>query len=544
MCAFLLVDKPLAMRPGSTERQHSSGVADDATPDRVDGSHRPSVMATGSKLGQCSTRSPGLPCCTRHASGAQVVARVAALIGLITVVVGMRAGVASASTAKAEEGRAQYVAAPGEHNQVTLSNVSDSMMRIVDRGAVIAVGPGCNSVDAHTADCTSQYYLTVYVWTGDMDDVVTIHATANAEHARDYAVYGGVGDDILRRDGPLPRGHLNVLEGGPGSDQLHGGVGDDDRGIDYLGGGRGSDRLYGRGSNDRLNGGPGSDQLYGGSGNDELGDGDTGRKRSPDLLDGGSGHDAVSYRKRVNSVNVDLSRQSGGEFREDDRIIDIEKVVGGRGNDRLSGDSGDNKLLGGPGDDRLRGFAGNDTLRGMAGNDQLFGSAGRDRLAGGHWNSCGAAADTVRWPTKRALVRADCELVAFHGFIREDSDGLGLYNYENARFRAYPGWVAGRRLGLGMRCPWWSGFGGEYQVSPNGVVRVQSRQGLVAMGEITDRQRRCSGWPRRPTVLEIRVHLTRLGKRLTSRPSGVLTTVRISGTNLPTAAWTIRLKAP
>jgi methionine-rich copper-binding protein CopC len=56
----------------------------------------------------------------------------------------------------------------------------------------------------------------------------------------------------------------------------------------------------------------------------------------------------------------------------------IENVIGGGGNDALTGNSGDNRLDGGAGNDTLTGGAGNDTLIGGAGNDTLIGGSGDD----------------------------------------------------------------------------------------------------------------------------------------------------------------------
>jgi serralysin len=70
----------------------------------------------------------------------------------------------------------------------------------------------------------------------------------------------------------------------------------------------------------------------------------------------------------------------------------IEGVVGGRGNDRLTGNfvnnfingrAGNDKLFGLSGDDSILGGKGNDALTGGAGNDLLVGGAGADVLDGG-----------------------------------------------------------------------------------------------------------------------------------------------------------------
>lgn len=60
-----------------------------------------------------------------------------------------------------------------------------------------------------------------------------------------------------------------------------------------------------------------------------------------------------------------------------------DRLVGGRGADRLFGGGGDDELRGGDGRDRLLGGAGSDVLFGGRGRDRLEGGAGDDLLFGG-----------------------------------------------------------------------------------------------------------------------------------------------------------------
>ena len=62
---------------------------------------------------------------------------------------------------------------------------------------------------------------------------------------------------------------------------------------------------------------------------------------------------------------------------------DRAKVLGGRGDDRITGGSGDDILKGGRGNDRIEGRPGRDQLFGQAGNDRLDGGDDRDKLIGG-----------------------------------------------------------------------------------------------------------------------------------------------------------------
>jgi Ca2+-binding RTX toxin-like protein len=75
-------------------------------------------------------------------------------------------------------------------------------------------------------------------------------------------------------------------------------------------------------------------------------------------------------------------------------------LLGGEGNDTLTGSAADDVLDGGPGDDILLGRGGNDTLLGGPGNDTLNGGQGSDQMIGGEgddliiWNP-GDGSDVV-----------------------------------------------------------------------------------------------------------------------------------------------------
>jgi hypothetical protein len=73
--------------------------------------------------------------------------------------------------------------------------------------------------------------------------------------------------------------------------------------------------------------------------------------------------------------------EDDGEAGELDRIMtDVESIMGGSGNDRLTGNTGGNYLSGGAGNDTLAGDDGNDILVGGAGVDAMFGNDGADAL--------------------------------------------------------------------------------------------------------------------------------------------------------------------
>ncbi|MEQ9200028.1 MAG: calcium-binding protein, partial [Rhodospirillales bacterium] len=123
-------------------------------------------------------------------------------------------------------------------------------------------------------------------------------------------------------------------------------------------------------------GGTGDDTLDGGTGNDTLrGAGGN------DTLIGGDGTDTADYADAAGGVTVDLSQTGGqtvGGGLGIDTLSGIENLVGGSGNDRLSGDANGNLLTGADGHDTLSGGGGNDTLVSGAGYDIVDGGDGTD----------------------------------------------------------------------------------------------------------------------------------------------------------------------
>ncbi|ODT80451.1 MAG: hypothetical protein ABS76_16055 [Pelagibacterium sp. SCN 64-44] len=174
-------------------------------------------------------------------------------------------------------------------------------------------------------------------------------------------VVGGAGNDVITGS----TGN-NVLSGGAGNDTIRG-----DAGNDTIRGGAGNDLLYGDAGNDMLYGEDGNDTFYA-----TVNDGN-------DTYDGGAGTDTLNFAAITAAVTVNVktgtatSAQTGT-----DKLVSIENVVGGSGNDVITGSTGNNVLSGGAGNDTIRGDAGNDTIRGGAGNDRLYGDAGNDVLYG------------------------------------------------------------------------------------------------------------------------------------------------------------------
>jgi uncharacterized delta-60 repeat protein len=191
---------------------------------------------------------------------------------------------------------------------------------------------------------------------GNFNDLLIGNAVANS-------LEGGAGDDWLR--------------GGDGADALDGGLGSDT--ADYsdkiadvavtLNGAVDASVMVGGVAEDTLRS---IENLIGGAGNDALtGDGADNSFRGgegADTLDGGAGSDTADYSDKIADVEVTLNGaidamvMVGGVA--EDTIRSIENVIGGAGNDVLTGDAAGNILSGSDGDDTLQGAAGNDRLDG------------------------------------------------------------------------------------------------------------------------------------------------------------------------------------
>jgi Ca2+-binding RTX toxin-like protein len=235
------------------------------------------------------------------------------------------------------------------------------------------------------------------------DDVLVGGAANNILTGRsgDNTLVGGPGDDSL--EGGT---ETDVYHGGPGFDEVlffnesedvtvtldgkpndgkpgeHDSVGSD---VEKVLGGPGDDTLIGNDKDNTLAGFSGDDVMRGGGGNDLL----TNFANAPDGNDqyfGGPGIDTVAENPRGGSVDQILSidgvandRVVGGPPGDLDNIhTDVENVIGGTGDDRITGSGAANRLEGGLGDDTLIGLGGDDTLLPGGGVDTANGGPGLD----------------------------------------------------------------------------------------------------------------------------------------------------------------------
>lgn len=99
-------------------------------------------------------------------------------------------------------------------------------------------------------------------------------------------------------------------------------------------------------------------------------------------IDGRTGRNTLSYAAWNNGVNVNLS--SGIATAVTGKVANITVVMGGQGNDQLTGNaSASSILIGAAGNDTLTGGSGRDLLIGGDGSDTLFGGSGDDVLVSG-----------------------------------------------------------------------------------------------------------------------------------------------------------------
>ena len=119
--------------------------------------------------------------------------------------------------------------------------------------------------------------------------------------------------------------------------------------------GAGDDLLIGNALNNFLEAGSGLDRVFGGFGFDWL---KGGSGEGDDYYDGGPDTDTVDFSSTSLGITVDLSASGNHAFGPEigvDQLISIENIVGGAGNDTITGDTGANLLQGAGGDDWLQG---------------------------------------------------------------------------------------------------------------------------------------------------------------------------------------------
>ena len=184
----------------------------------------------------------------------------------------------------------------------------------------------------------------------------------------------------------IGNGSANAWTGTAGRDRAEGRAGADT--LDGLGG---ADTLVGEGGNDTLLGGGGDDTFLvsgtghgfdavnGGAGVDRIVAGSAGTRIGLLSLTGVEEIGSGGY------VGVTVSGNGGNETLDLSGVAlpGITEILGGNGNDTVTGNADANTVRGGAGDDTLNGGLGDDLLYGDAGVDTLRGGGGNDLLDGG-----------------------------------------------------------------------------------------------------------------------------------------------------------------
>ncbi|MEU8816063.1 calcium-binding protein [Actinoplanes sp. NPDC048796] len=291
---------------------------------------------------------------------------------------------------------------------------------VVDDVVGITAGAGCAKVDGTKVRCALKVNPSrIRVQFGPKNDTlvnrtdvaITVRGGAGADR-----ITGGSRADLLEGDAGNDAiwglGGNDTVEGRAGNDTVSGGDGNDsvraDEGNDTLYGGNGhdvmddgfgTDRVYGGNGNDMLYADRGNDTYDAGPGDDQIRQEDESGAPDADNFIGGTGHDYVSYEMLSKPIVADADGVRGDDGRagEHDTIsTSVEGILGGYGNDRLTGTARRDWLDGGPGNDVIGGGAGDDILSGGPGRDYVSGATGNDLLHGDEWlDMYPVAADTL-----------------------------------------------------------------------------------------------------------------------------------------------------
>lgn len=150
---------------------------------------------------------------------------------------------AAASSATVSGGSLEYLAGSGEVNDVNVS-LTNGTWFVLDGGATIAAGPGCNPFNSGEARCGQGGSSVAAIDAGDQGDAVTTSVPSD--------VAGGEGgDNLLGSDGD------DAIDGGPGADAITG-----EGGADVLLGAGGDDAIRSQdGATDIVACGSGDDEV-------------------------------------------------------------------------------------------------------------------------------------------------------------------------------------------------------------------------------------------------------------------------------------------
>lgn len=159
--------------------------------------------------------------------------------------------------------------------------------------------------------------------------------------------------------------------------------------VENVTGGSGDDTITGNPASNVLVGGAGSDSLLGREGNDTYVFRTAASAEFDSITElSGAGRDTLDFSAITTAVTLNLGTTTAQTSHTNRRLklnlgTSVENVIGGSGNDNITGNAVSNVLVGNAGNDRLSGLAGRDILIGGLGLDQLPGGDGEDILIAG-----------------------------------------------------------------------------------------------------------------------------------------------------------------
>jgi RTX calcium-binding nonapeptide repeat (4 copies) len=453
-----------------------------------------------------------------------------AILGAAVLAVALP-GAANAATLEVFDSRTgvpntfKYRAAPGETNNVRVSETADGSMIVSDSAPIRISGDstldGCRleaTGDAVCAPNVAPFELDL----GDGNDVIrylasepvlsgidggagndTISAGVrrNASGVLDISGGAGTADKVTYASATFP---ATVSLDGQGNDGVRGDANNVKADIEIVEGTAGADAITGSDADERERfiGGPGSDTITGLGGSDVFHEGSA--PNGADSYNGGAGIDLVDYSQRTRpvSVSLDLARNDG-EAGEGDLVEpNVNDVFGGSAGDVISGTSGPNALIGNGGIDTLTGLGDDDRLNGGTGVDHLFGGADNDVIEsvdnGPDEIRCGDGLEDTLNRDLQDVDASDCEIVNSVGTLALTPKALAAEAGETAKLRlswTHPqSWRKLRKV----------------------TLRLRLREQVVGRIAIRPRSERISG---RGVVEVVRKHsrLTRKGKTVTAR---------------------------
>jgi hypothetical protein len=402
--------------------------------------------------------------------------------------------------------RFQYLATPGEANDVRISEAADGSTIISDSAPIRISGgsslDGCRleaDGDAVCAPGLPPFAIKL----GDGNDTIRYLASKSFANGID----AGAGNDTvfagIRRNG---QGALTLIGGSGTADkvtyasaafpatvsldnQANDGVRGDAQNVrpdfEIVEGSAFGDTITGSDADERERyvGGNGDDTIAGLGGSDVFHEGSA--PNGADTYNGGSGIDLVDYSQRTRHVDVslDLARNDGETGEADFVDPNVNDVFGGAAGDTLTGSNGPNTLVGKGGGDTMLGLGGDDTI------DSIDNTPDTIR--------CGAGvADTLNRDLQDVDAE-DCEVV----------NSVGRLSLAPRSLTAKAGAVAVLRLRWTHPHSW----------KQLRAVSVRLRAGSKPAGRIVIRPRGGSVSAQGVTVVRKRTRLSHRGRAVTAR---------------------------